>query len=70
MLREPPGKTRITIRIDDDILQEFRKRADASGRGYQTTINDVLRDHLGKSARPLDARTLRKILREELKRTG
>ena len=64
------GKTRITIYIDDDILQEFRRRADASGRGYQTTINEVLRDHLGKAVQPVDARTLRKILREELKRTG
>ena len=64
------GKTRITIYIDDDILQEFRRRADASGRGYQTTINEVLREHLGNAAQPVDARTLRKILREELKRTG
>ena len=64
------GKTRITIYIDDNTLQEFRRRADVSGRGYQTTINEVLREHLGKAVQPVDARTLRKILREELKRTG
>ena len=64
------GKTRITIYIDDDILQEFRRQADAAGRGYQTTINDVLCEHIEKASQPVDARTLRKILREELKRTG
>ncbi|HLC21671.1 MAG TPA: BrnA antitoxin family protein, partial [Candidatus Methylomirabilis sp.] len=40
------GKTRITIYIDDDILEEFRDRADASGRGYQTMMNDALRAYL------------------------
>jgi uncharacterized protein (DUF4415 family) len=64
------GKTRITIYLDDDVLQTFRERADAGGRGYQTMINDALREHLGKTAQPLDARTLRRILREELRRTG
>jgi uncharacterized protein (DUF4415 family) len=65
-----PGKTRITIYIDDAILEEFRTRAELSGRGYQTMINDALREHLGKTSQPLDARTLRRILREELRRTG
>lgn len=65
-----PGKTRITIYLDDDVLQAFRERADESGRGYQTMINDALRGHLGKTSQPLDARTLRRILREELRRTG
>ena len=62
------GKTRISIYIDDNILEEFRSRADAAGRGYQTMINDALRSHLGESQNPLDAKTLRRILREELKR--
>ena len=39
-------------------------------RGYQTMINDALREYLGKSARPLDVETLRRILREELKSAG
>jgi len=64
------GKTRITIFLDDDILAEFRRRAEESGRGYQTMINAVLREHLGRAVQPVDARTLRRILREELKRTG
>jgi uncharacterized protein (DUF4415 family) len=64
------GKSRISIYLDDKILDEFRARADAAGRGYQTMINDALREYLGRSARPLDVETLRRILREELKKTG
>ncbi|MBE3118765.1 MAG: BrnA antitoxin family protein [Candidatus Atribacteria bacterium] len=64
------GKTRISIYIDDEILEEFRSRADAAGRGYQTMMNDALRKHLGRSGRPLDVETLRRILREELKSAG
>jgi len=64
------GKSRISIYLDDRVIEEFRKRAEAAGRGYQTMINDALREYLGKSARPLDVETLRRILREELKKTG
>ena len=66
----PSGKTRITIYIDDDLLEAFRERADAAGRGYQTMINEALREALGKEEQPIDARTLRRIIREELRRTG
>jgi uncharacterized protein (DUF4415 family) len=64
------GKTRITIYLDNAVLEEFRTRADAAGRGYQTMINDALKDYLGKYGPPVDARTLRRILREELQRGG
>lgn len=67
---KPSGKTRITIYLDDEILEAFRRRADASGRGYQTMINEALRAALGQEAQAVDARTLRRILREELRRTG
>jgi plasmid stability protein len=60
------GKTRITIYLDDDILEAFRDRADAAGRGYQTLINDALRAALGDETQPVDVRTLRRILREEM----
>jgi hypothetical protein len=63
-----PGKTRITIYIDDDILEAFRDRADSAGRGYQTMINEALRDHWGKARQPIDEETLRRVLREELPR--
>ncbi len=61
------GKTRITIYIDDDILEAFRDRGDASGKGYQTMMNQALRDFLGKSQDALDEATLRRVLQEELR---
>jgi len=64
------GKSRISIYLDDRVIEEFRKRAEVAGRGYQTMINDALREYLGRSTRPLDVETLRRILREELKKTG
>jgi len=64
------GKTRITLYLDNDILEEFRKRADKAGIGYQTLINQVLREFLGKKKQPIDESTLRRILREELQKTG
>ena len=64
------GKTRITIHIDDDVLDAFRKRADVDGRGYQTMINEALREHLGRSGERVSADTIRRIVREELRKTG
>ena len=64
------GKTRITVYVDNDVLEELRKRADAAGRGYQTLMNELLRQHLGKMRKPIDEESLRRILREELKATG
>ena len=61
------GKTRINIYIDNDVLEEFRTRADEAGRGYQTMMNEALRQYLGKARYPLDEKTLRRVLREELK---
>ncbi len=61
------GKTRINIYFDNDVLEEFRKRADEAGRGYQTLMNEALRQYLGKASNPLDENTLRRVLREELK---
>jgi uncharacterized protein (DUF4415 family) len=61
---EASGKSRITIMLDNDILLTFRSRANAEGIGYQTLINQVLRQAIG--SRPIDEGTLRKVLREEL----
>ncbi|TDY03024.1 BrnA antitoxin family protein [Thiohalophilus thiocyanatoxydans] len=63
---KPKGKTRITIYLDDDVIETFRKLADESGSGYQTMINEALREHLRKSTGTLDEETLRRVLREEL----
>jgi uncharacterized protein (DUF4415 family) len=64
---EPAGKTRITILIDDDILAEFRARAEAAGKGYQTLINEALRHAVLPENAPVTVETLRQVLREELR---
>jgi len=62
----PTGKTRITIRLDDEVLKWFRDQVHAVGGGnYQSLINLALREHVRKSAEPLEE-TLRRILREEI----
>jgi uncharacterized protein (DUF4415 family) len=65
-----PGKTRITIMLDDDVIEAFRARAESAGTGYQTLINSALRDAISgikeKPQKPLTVATLRRILREEL----
>ena len=64
----PLGKTRITIRLDDDIVEWFKMQVEAAGGGnYQTLINSALRDHVRRVDEPLE-KTLRRVLREELKR--
>ena len=67
---EQKGKSRITIYIDSDILEEFRTRADEAGYGYQTMINEALRQFLDKSTKLLDETTLRQVMREELARVA
>jgi uncharacterized protein (DUF4415 family) len=67
---KPKGKTRITICLDDDVLEAFRRLGEEQGRGYQTLINETLRGTLSSAQRPVDAKTLRRILREELRKTG
>jgi uncharacterized protein (DUF4415 family) len=61
------GKTRITIYIDDDVLETFRARSDAAGKGYQTIMNEALREYLDKVKQPLDEETLRRVIQEELR---
>ena len=50
-----PGKTRITIMLDADIIAALRARAEAAGRGYQTLINEALRAALGQGQRAPNA---------------
>jgi uncharacterized protein (DUF4415 family) len=62
-----PGKSRITIRLDDDVLAWFRAEVHEQGGGnYQTLINEALRQHIHQKREPLEE-TLRRVLREELK---
>jgi uncharacterized protein (DUF4415 family) len=64
------GKTRITIRLDEEILAWFREQVHAAGGGnYQSLINEALRQHIQQQREPLEM-TLRRVLREELERAG
>lgn len=66
----PKSKTRITIRIDDDILDWFREQVDRAGGGnYQSLMNEALRQYIRDAKEPLEA-TLRRVIREELSHTS
>lgn len=68
---EPEGKTRITIRLDEDIVDRFLELAEQSGgsTGYQTLINAALREYLDGKA-PKFEETLRRIVREEMRKSA
>ena len=61
-----PGKTRVTIMLDDDVIEAFRARADATGKGYQTLVNEALRAAIDPESAPVTLRTLRAVLDERL----
>ena len=64
-----PGKTRITIRLDDDVLEWFRQEVHRAGGGnYQTLINRALREHVDERRGETLEQTLRRVLRDELPR--
>ena len=70
MVTAPAGKTRITIRLDDEILAWFRETVNEAGGGnYQTLINDALRNYMQGKKEPLE-KVLRRVVREELKRVA
>ena len=64
----PPGKTRIAIALDDEILRWFKDAVNAAGGGnYQTLINSALREYIRRQHEPLED-IVRRVLREELPR--
>jgi len=68
VLRVPPGKERITIRLDADILDYFRDAVERAGGGnYQTLINNALRSYIEGGQKPTLEETLRRVIREELR---
>ena len=68
--RVPKGKTRITIRLDEEVISWFRDQVEAAGGGnYQSLINEALKEHIGRSREPLEA-TLRRVIREEIRRAS
>jgi len=67
IIKADPNKIRITIRLDGDIIEYFKKQVhDAGGGNYQTLLNDALRNYIQSETEPLED-TLRKVIREELK---
>lgn len=68
VLPVPPGKERITIRLDTDILDYFRDVVERAGGGnYQTLINNALRAYIEGGQKPTLEETLRRVIREELR---
>jgi uncharacterized protein (DUF4415 family) len=64
-----PGKTRITIMLDNEVLEYFRERAESHGTGYQTMINAALKSAVERAKggeEPLTVAKLREVLRQEL----
>ena len=64
-----PGKTRITIMLDNEVLEYFRKSAESLGTGYQTMINTALKSAVDRTKggeEPLTVDKLREVLRQEL----
>jgi len=60
---EMAGKTRITMRVDNETLSIFKARAKATGGSYQTLINAALGDYIkGQTL----ADVVRQTIREEL----
>lgn len=60
------GKTRISIFIDNAVLDAFRARAEKAGTGYQTMMNEALRQYLADANQPVTENVLRQVLRQEL----
>ena len=58
------AKTRVTIMLDDDVIEAFRARGDAMGQGYQTLINAALRAAIDPESAPLTVKSLREVLSE------
>jgi uncharacterized protein (DUF4415 family) len=59
-----PGKTKISIRLDNTVLEHFRGIVDVAGGGnYQSLINDALVAHIQRQSVLI---AMRKVVREEL----
>ena len=70
VVKTPAGKTRITIRLDSDVIAWFKQQVhDSEGGSYQNLINKVLREHMAKRPDRIEA-TIRKVIREELHRAS
>jgi hypothetical protein len=64
------GKTHISIFIDNSVLDAFRTRAEKAGTGYQTMMNEALREYLSDAEPPVTETILRHVLRQEIQATS
>ncbi|MBI3246319.1 MAG: BrnA antitoxin family protein [Deltaproteobacteria bacterium] len=64
------GKTRITLYLDNEVLEHFRTLSEKTGRGYQTLINETLSAAAGRTGQMLTPEAVRHIVREELALLG
>ena len=70
VVKPDPNKQRITIRLDANVIEHFKRKVHESGGGnYQTLINEALQEHIKAHDRELEE-TLRRIIREELLKAG
>ena len=70
VVKPDPNKVRITIRLDADIIDHFKSIVNKAGGGnYQTLINEALRDYMQQQDKGLE-KTIRKVIREELRAAG
>ena len=68
VVKPAPGKTKISIRLDNSVIEHFRRLVDKAGGGnYQTLINDALLEHVHRHS-TLDV--VRQVVREELASYG
>jgi len=64
VVKPDPGKTKISIRLDNRVIEFFRTAVDSAGGGnYQTLINAALLEHIHRKS-TLEA--VREVVREEL----
>jgi plasmid stability protein len=61
------GKTRLTIMLDNDVIAAFRARAEKSGKGYQTLINETLRNALLPEAAPVTEASVQRVVQQAIK---
>jgi uncharacterized protein (DUF4415 family) len=71
VLPVPPGKERVTMRLDEDVLAFFYDQVDCAGGGnYQTLINSALHTFIEGNRQPRLEQTLRKVIREESRKVS
>ena len=64
VVKAEPGKTKISIRLDNVVIEHFRDLVDKAGGGsYQTLINDALLEHVHRRS---TLEVVRQVVREEL----